>query len=93
MLIGLLTIELHIPAISHKQTRQVLRSVQARLRNKFNVSVAEVDKQDEWRRGVVAVVCVSSDRNYIQGLLTKVIDMVETSRLDCALIDYEIELI
>ena len=55
--------------------------------------MAEVDKQDEWRRGVVAVVCVSSDRNYIHGLLTKVIDMVETSRLDCALIDYEIELI
>ncbi len=93
MVIGLLTIELDIPANSLKEKRQVLRSVQARLRNKFNVSVAEVDKQNEWGRGVVAVVCVSSDRTYVHGLLTKVVDMVETSRLDCVLLDYEIELI
>ena len=93
MVIGVLTIELDIPAQSLKDKRQVLRSVQARLRNKFNVSVAEVDKQDQWQQGVIAVVCVASDRNYAQGLLTKAIEMVETSRLDCTLIDYQIEMI
>jgi uncharacterized protein YlxP (DUF503 family) len=93
MVIGVLSIELDIPANSLKDKRQVLRSVQARLRNKFNVSVAEVDKQNQWQRGVIAVVCVSSDRTYAHGLLTKVIEMVETSRLDCVLVDYEIEMI
>lgn len=94
MVIGVLTLELDIPAAhSLKDKRQVLRSLQARLRNQFNVSVAEVADQNSRRRGVIGVVCVNSDRNYTHGLLMKVIAMVEQTRLDCVLSDYEIELI
>lgn len=93
MIIGALTIELDIPAHSLKDKRQILRSVQARLRNKFNVSVAEVAEQGKMNTGVIGVVCVASDRDYAHGLLMKIVTMIEQSRLDCELVDFQIEMI
>lgn len=94
MVIGLITLKLDIPTSnSLKDKRQVLRSLMARLRNEFNVSVAEVDHHNSWRTAEVAVVCVSSDREYAHGLMTRVALWVERQRLDCTLVDYTIELI
>jgi len=93
MIIGVLTLELSLPAHSLKDKRQVLRSLRARLRNEFNISVAEVAEQDKWQTGVIGVVCVASDRDYAHGLLMRVIAFVEKTRLDCDLVDYELELI
>jgi hypothetical protein len=93
MIVGVLTLELSIPAYSLKDKRQVLRSLQARLRNEFNVSVAEVAEQNRWDVGVIGVVCVASNKDYAHGLLMKVIKKVESTRLDCDLIDYQIEFI
>jgi len=71
--VGLLTLQLHIEhAHSLKEKRHVLRSLKDRLRNRFNVSVAEVDGQDTWQRSVVAIATVSGDRQRVQDLLTKV---------------------
>ncbi|MFN8457422.1 MAG: DUF503 domain-containing protein [Anaerolineae bacterium] len=94
MVIGVCTLELNIPAAaSLKDKRQVVKSLIARLRNEFNVAVAEVDRQDSWQSAVVAVVTVSSDPEYAHGLLSRVALWAERSRLDCDLVDYEIELI
>ncbi|RME45833.1 MAG: DUF503 domain-containing protein [Caldilineae bacterium] len=94
MVIGLLTLELHLPAAhSLKDKRQVLKSLQARLRNQFNVSVAEVDGQDNRQRAVIAVVCVATDVSYAHGLLTRAAGWVERTRLDCTLADYRIEIL
>lgn len=93
MIIGSLTIELDIPAHSLKDKRQILRSLQARLRNQFNISVAEVAEQNKIQTGVIGVVCVASNRDYAHGLLMKVVNMVETTRLDCGLVDYQIEML
>jgi hypothetical protein len=94
MVIGVCTLELSIPgAGSLKDKRQVVKSLVARLRHEFNVAVAEVDRLDSWQTAVVGVVTVSGDRDYAHGLLTRVIQWVETHRLDCELADYEIELI
>ncbi len=94
MVIGIVTIELHIPMIdSLKAKRSVIRPIIARLRSEYNVSVAEVGQQDSWRNAVLGVACVSSDKDYAHGLLTKVVESVERWRLDVELVDYEIELI
>ena len=94
MVIGLCTIDLHLSgANSLKDKRSVLKSVIQRVRREFNVSIAEVDKQDVWRSAVLAVVTVSSDRGYAHGLLTKVVQWIERTRLDADLVDYQIELI
>jgi len=94
MVIGIATIELHIPMNdSLKGKRSVIKPIIARLRSEYNVSVAEVDDQDSWRSAVIGVACVSSDSAYAHGLLMKVVESVERWRLDAELVDYEIELI
>ncbi|MDE0165513.1 MAG: DUF503 domain-containing protein [Bryobacterales bacterium] len=70
--VGLLTLQLHIEhAHSLKEKRHVLKGLKDRLRNRFNVSVAEVDGQDTWQASVVAVVMVSRDRQRVQNQLAK----------------------
>jgi hypothetical protein len=94
MIVGICTLELNIPmAASLKDKRQTIKSVTARLRKEFNISVAEVGRLDSWQTAIVAAVTVSSDRDYAHGLLTRVAGWIETSRLDCELVDYRIELI
>jgi hypothetical protein len=94
MVIGVCTLELSIPsANSLKDKRSVVKSVATRLRNEFNIAVAEVDQLDSWRAATIAAVTVSGDKDYAHGLLTRVALWVEHTRLDCELVDYEIELI
>ena len=50
----------------------MVESLKTRLRNKFNVAVAEIDHQDLWQRGVVAAVTVSSDRVFAEKVLRSV---------------------
>jgi uncharacterized protein YlxP (DUF503 family) len=92
MVIGVCTIYLSIPT-SHslKDKRQVLKSLTARIRNDFNVSIAEVDRQDAWQQAVLGVACVSADLSYVQGLLNRVVHAVSGYRPDAEIIDYEIE--
>ena len=93
MIVGVCTLELNIPtANSLKDKRQVVKSIVARLRNEFNVSVAEVDRLDSWQTAVIAAVTVSADRDYAHTLLMRVANWIDQNRLDCYLVDYEIEL-
>jgi hypothetical protein len=73
--IGVLSLELRLDhAHSLKDKRQVVRSLKDRLRNKFNVAVAEVDYQDLWQRALVVAVTVSADREHA----ARVLDAVES---------------
>ncbi|MGE0456517.1 MAG: DUF503 domain-containing protein [Vicinamibacteria bacterium] len=70
MVIGLLRLELHFPgARSLKDKRQLLRSLETRVRNRFNVSVAEVEHQDLWQRATLAVVGVNTDHAHLEKAL------------------------
>ena len=54
MIVGVCTIELRLrEARSLKEKRQVLKSVITRVKNNFNVAIAEVDYQDKWQRAVL----------------------------------------
>lgn len=73
--IGVLTLELRLEhSHSLKEKRHVVESLKARLRNKFNVAVAEIDHQDLWQRGTVAAVTVSSDHVHAEKVLKSVED-------------------
>jgi uncharacterized protein YlxP (DUF503 family) len=76
--VGVLILELQIDdAHSLKDKRHYVKSLKDRLRSKFNVAVAEIDHQDLWQRGTVAVVTVSGDR-------TKAAQTLETVDRDAA---------
>ena len=70
-----MTLELRLEnSHSLKDKRHVVKSLRDRLRNKFNVSVAEIDCQDLWQRAVVAAVTVSSDKVHAERVLQSVED-------------------
>ena len=73
MPIAYLTLEIRIEAAhSLKDKRQVLRSVKDRLRNSFNISIAEIDATDLWQRATLGVVSISGSRDYLDGLMRNV---------------------
>ena len=94
MHIGVCTLQAHLPeAHSLKEKRQVARSLTARLRNQFNVAVAEVADNDLWQRLTIGVCCVSNDSSHADQILSHVVSFVETFRGDLVLLDYETEII
>jgi uncharacterized protein YlxP (DUF503 family) len=71
--IGVLTLELHlVEAQSLKDKRHWVSGLKERLRNRHNVSVAEIDFQDVWKRGLVAAVTVSNSRAHCEQMLEAV---------------------
>ena len=67
-----LRMEIHLrlqSVASLKEKRMVLRSVRDRLKNRFNVAVAEVGAQDQWREIELGVVSVGSDRRVVDAEL------------------------
>ena len=85
---------LHLPdSDSLKDKRQVARSLSARIRNKFNVAVAEVEDQELWQRLTLAICCVSTDPAPANEMVSKVVAFVEESRRDLELLDYQTEII
>jgi uncharacterized protein YlxP (DUF503 family) len=73
MPIAYLTLELRIEAAhSLKDKRQVVRSLKDRLRNSFNIAIAEIDVTDLWQRATLGVVSISDSRDYLDGLMRNV---------------------
>ncbi len=65
---------------SLKAKRMILKSLKDRLRNRFNVSVAEVDELDKWQKAVVVVCAVGSDKGHLDGSLQAVLAFAEAER-------------
>jgi uncharacterized protein YlxP (DUF503 family) len=73
MPIATLTLEIRIEhAQSLKDKRQVLRSLKDKLRQQFNVSVAELEETDLWQRATLGVVSISSSRDYLTQMMQSV---------------------
>ena len=94
MNVGVCKIKLRLPENqSLKGKRQVLKSITTRLKNKFNVSVAEVDDQNLWQLATLGICCVSNDKRYTNEVLSKVVDFIVDSRFEVEILDYEIEIL
>ena len=94
MNVGACKINLRLPEnLSLKGKRQVLKSITTRVRNKFNVSVAEVDNHDLWQLATIGICCVSNDSRYTNEILSKVVDFVVNGRFEVEILDYEIEIL
>src|SRR6266508_2608566 len=92
--VGVCRVQLRLPENhSLKGKRQVLKSLIARLHNRFNVSAAEVDDHDSWQIASIAVSCVSNNERHADQVMATVISFIRSERLDAEIIDYETELI
>ncbi len=94
MVIGVCEITLHLPEChSLKEKRQSIKSIIARVRNQFEVAIAEVEEHDRWQLAKLGVSCVSNDSQLASEVLTRVRNYIEESRPDLLLSDIETEII
>ena len=94
MNVGVCRIELRLPEnLSLKGKRHVLKSITTRVRNKFNVAVAEVADHDLWQLSTLGICCLSNDKRYTNQVLSKVVDFVSNSRFEIEILNYEIEIL
>ena len=79
IIVGLCTVELFIAeSQSLKDKRQVLLSLKDRLRGKFNLSVAEVDRQDLWQKAVLGLVCVANEGRYVNQVCDQALNLIRS---------------
>lgn len=62
---------------SLKEKRMILKSIIEKTRHKFNVSIAEVDTQEEHKILTIGFACVSNDKRHIDSMLEHIIHFME----------------
>ncbi len=91
MQIAALRVRLEVTSsLTLKDKRQVVRSLLARIRNHFNVSAAEIGDNDSVRYAELGAVAVSNDHAYLDGMMSKLLDLIE-SEPRAVLIEQDIE--
>ena len=78
MVVGILKLKLMIPE-NHtlKGKRGVLKSIQARVGNQFNVSVTECGDQELWQSAVLGFAAAGTSQPVVEATLNKIADFVE----------------
>jgi len=78
MSVGVCRLKIHIPGSrSLKDKRSVVKSLIARLRKQFNLSVAEVDDHDLWQMATIGMACVSQHNNRVDEVISAAISLIE----------------
>jgi uncharacterized protein len=92
MNVSVCRIELRLPENhSLKGKRQVIKSIIARLQNRYKVAVAEVDNQDLWQIATLGIACVSNHRRHSDETLSNVVKFIIQNYPDVELLSSEIE--
>jgi len=93
MILGAALVELRIRGSrSLKERRGVVQSIKRRVRNRFNLSVAEVDGQDTWQRAVLALSGAGGRAPLVRAELAKALDFIEDLQL-AEVVNSEIEIV
>ncbi len=93
MTIGVLTIQIYISnSLSLKHKRMVTRSLKDRLRETFNVSVAELDDHDKWQKTVFGISVIGREKKQVNSVLDHVLDFLRKDG-DISISDYEVYLL
>jgi uncharacterized protein YlxP (DUF503 family) len=82
LVVGILRLELRL-AENHslKGKRSVVRSIKSRVRDKFNVSIAECEDHDLWQRVVLGIAQVGADQPHVDSCLREVVGFVDDLHL------------
>ncbi|MBP1743935.1 MAG: hypothetical protein H6Q58_913 [Firmicutes bacterium] len=93
MVIGTGKVYLHANWVhSLKEKRMIVKSITAKVQNKFNVSVAEIEDLDLHQSIVIGLACVSNSTKIANSIIQSVVNFIE-SNTEAELLDYQIEII
>jgi len=93
MLLGICKVRLYLPnSHSLKDKRNILRSIKARIRNNYNISISEIDNYNLWKNTTLGIACIGNDKKYLNKILNAIIQFIEKEGKS-QLINYEINII
>lgn len=82
LIVGVVRLEVFLPENhSLKGKRGVLRTIKARVQNKFNVSIAECADQDLWQKAVLGIAQVGSEQSHVDAALSQVVAFIERMQI------------
>ena len=92
MVTGVLKVSLYTNSThSLKEKRKIIKSIVGRVRNKFNVSIAEVGANDKWQIMELGISIVCNDKRFANSVLDNILSFIDSLNL-CDLIDQNIEI-
>ena len=92
MVVGTARISLYIQDNrSLKEKRKIVKSVIAKVHQRFNASIAEVDSNDKWQMIGLGISVVGNDRRFVNSALDKILTYVDSLYLG-DIIDSDIEI-
>ena len=82
MIVGICHLDVIIPENhSLKGKRQVIKKIIDRVRNRFNISIAEVGDNELWQRSQLGISLVGNDRRIVNSYLDKVVNFIEAMNI------------
>ena len=91
---GICRIKLHLSqSQSLKDKRRIVKSIIARLRSHYNISIAEVDDQDLWQLVTLGIACVSNHNQHVDETLSKVMNFIVNNYPELEIIDHQTEIL
>ena len=93
MNVGIIQMELVMSdGNSLKDKRRVIKGLKDRVKNNFNVSVAEVGHLDKWRRSLIGIAVVSKGKRDLSSYLDNIVSFVAQDRR-ITLLDHTVEIL
>ena len=82
MVVGICHLDVIIPENhSLKGKRQVVKKIIDRVRNRFNISIAEVGDNELWQRSQLGLSIVGNDRRFVNSYLDRVVNFIEAMNI------------
>jgi len=91
VVVGALLVDIHLPESSSlKAKRQYLRRMKDRLKNRLNVSVAEVGDNELWQRTTLGVCVITNEKRFANQVLSKAVKQISEEN-GVVILDYSME--
>ena len=78
MIIGACSLKLNIfESNSLKEKRHIIKGIIGKLQSRFNISIAEVDLNDNWQSSIIGFTCVTNDTQHANQIISNVIKFID----------------
>jgi uncharacterized protein YlxP (DUF503 family) len=94
MAVGVLTLQLQLPGCkSLKEKRSRIKPLVSRLHREFNISVAELERQDIWDEATLGCALISNNHQFSETSLQSIVHWLNKNWPDVSVVDDHIEII
>ena len=93
MIVGICSVKLKIyESNSLKDKRHIIKSIIGRIQSRFNVSIAEIDLNNNWQMSIIGFSCVTNNTKHANQIISNVLKFIDGDQR-VEMIDYDIEIL